>query len=177
MNPRAENESSGDTELAHLYVLIRPELQRAGRRVDPNDEGDLAQETFLRLVRVQRRTEVANPLALLRTTARHLLIDRLRGCRRQAALFDPATDGTEIASDSADPERQTIARQQLEIAFAVIAALPSRCRQAFELHRLEQLTYREIAARMGISISAVEKHIAEGAARLSRELARREEEA
>lgn len=43
----------------------------------------------------------------------------------------------------------------------MIRALPQRTREAFLMHRFESQTYRQIAARLGVSVSMVEKHIAE----------------
>jgi RNA polymerase sigma-70 factor (ECF subfamily) len=38
--------------------------------------------------------------------------------------------------------------------------LPERCRQAFKLSRKENLTFKEIAAKLDISVNTVEKHVA-----------------
>jgi RNA polymerase sigma-70 factor (ECF subfamily) len=59
------------------------------------------------------------------------------------------------------------ARQELARVAKALEGLPPRCRAAFELHRFGNLSYAQIAHRMGISISMVEKHVAEALLRLA----------
>jgi RNA polymerase sigma-70 factor (ECF subfamily) len=51
------------------------------------------------------------------------------------------------------------ARQSLQTAVAALQALPERTRTIFVLRRLEGHAYRDIADQLGISVSAVEKHM------------------
>jgi RNA polymerase sigma factor (sigma-70 family) len=51
-------------------------------------------------------------------------------------------------------------RERLDRLRSVIQELPERTRQVFVLHRIEELTYGEVAARLGISESSVQKHLA-----------------
>lgn len=48
--------------------------------------------------------------------------------------------------------------------------MPSRRREAFLLHRVDGLTYLEIARAMGVSIKAVEKHISAAMLELIRKM-------
>jgi RNA polymerase sigma-70 factor (ECF subfamily) len=57
------------------------------------------------------------------------------------------------------PERVLLDREALEVVVAAIADLPSRTRDVFVLHRFEEMTCGNIATLLGISVSAVEKHI------------------
>jgi RNA polymerase sigma-70 factor (ECF subfamily) len=61
--------------------------------------------------------------------------------------------------DDPSPEHRTAARQELRQVSALIEALPAKCREAFTLRKLQGLSQREVAGRMGISESTVEKHI------------------
>ena len=63
------------------------------------------------------------------------------------------------ASDDPSPERQAASRQELRRVTSLIAALPAKCREAFTLRKVEGLSQRDIALRMAISESTVEKHI------------------
>lgn len=64
-----------------------------------------------------------------------------------------------ILADECSPERALIAKEALEDLLAALKASPPRAAQAFILHRFEQLSYEEIAGRMGVSAKAVEMHI------------------
>jgi RNA polymerase sigma factor (sigma-70 family) len=57
------------------------------------------------------------------------------------------------------PERVLLDREALETVVDAIAALPPRTREVFVLHRFEEMTCNGIAEQLGISVSAVEKHI------------------
>ena len=62
-------------------------------------------------------------------------------------------------------------KQTEEEIHTIVQALPTQCKEAFILSRYENLSYREIAERMGISVNTVEKHISKALQILRRELA------
>lgn len=82
-------------------------------------------------------------------------------------MRNEAGDQEEILSRIADAkplqDEVLIARKRLESVRAAIDALPPRTREVFLMHRLEGAKYREIAIALGMSQSAVEKHIARAA--------------
>jgi len=110
----------------------------------------------------------ARPLMFV--IARNLLKDQWKSAERtrrapvDAEGLDAVLDT--LAGDDPAADRGLIARQDLATAAAVIRGLPPRCRDAFLLHRFENLTYRQIADRLGVSVSMVEKHLAEALRRL-----------
>jgi RNA polymerase sigma factor (sigma-70 family) len=124
------------------------------------DAEDVIQEAYLRVLSYSETHEVEHPERLLFSTARNLAVDarrrqkvRERTAARYAVLeycdFDwPAADEVEDA------------RQRLNCVETAVAQLPPRCREVFLLHRLDGMSYSEIATHCGISVSAVEKHIA-----------------
>ena len=52
-----------------------------------------------------------------------------------------------------------LAKERLCLFIQAVEGLPPRTKEAFLLYRLSGCSYREIAGRMGISISGVDKHI------------------
>lgn len=133
-------------------------LRAIVRRAE-GDDADLAQDAYLKLVETSRREPVAAPGHLLFRIARNLVIDRLRSRARASMLFQVPDDWEQHGCMRPDPERSLLAAERLSRALAVIDAMPERRRRAFLLHRLDGLTYLQIAREMGVTVKAVEKHI------------------
>jgi RNA polymerase sigma-70 factor (ECF subfamily) len=122
------------------------------------DAEDVIQEAYLRVLRYSAQNVVENREQLLFSAARNLAIDtQRRGKVRQKTAIELAVLAPMQwpASDEVVDTEQRLARVE-----AAIAALPSRCREVFLMHRIDGLSYSEIAAQRGISVSTVEKHIA-----------------
>jgi RNA polymerase sigma-70 factor (ECF subfamily) len=69
--------------------------------------------------------------------------------------LDPDFHGRE----EIDAERVLSGMEELDAAAAALLSLPERTRTIFLLRRLEGYSYRDIAGHLGISVSAVEKHL------------------
>jgi RNA polymerase sigma-70 factor (ECF subfamily) len=69
-------------------------------------------------------------------------------------------DALNIVDDDGGPERRLSGREEVERLRRVLANIPPKCREAFELRKFDGLSQREIAGRMGIAESTVEKHLA-----------------
>lgn len=173
--------SSGDDErLEQLFIsgneaLLRRIRLRLGSLEDAED---VAQEGYLRLLARMRRGQatIGDVTAYLAKSTRHLLADRFRRQYRERQMA--ATDGETLspaasAVTAGDPEQAVAARQQLERIRSAILRLPPLCRQAFILHRFHGLSYGEIAVRLGVSVSSVEKYIIRALDACRREVGRR----
>jgi RNA polymerase sigma factor (sigma-70 family) len=124
-----------------------------------SDAEDLVQEVFLRLQIGAARTDIDQIERYIFRIANNVLISRYRHDLVEGRPYrDPLTEdvGTpELLS----PERILLGREHWSQFVACLTALPPRSRDAFLLHRFEEMTYAAIATRMGISVSAVEKLI------------------
>jgi RNA polymerase sigma factor (sigma-70 family) len=149
------------SELARQARPVRQSLARyfTHRLRNSSDVDDLVQEVFTRIV----ARDSANPIEHLGRyvyqTAASVLADyaRRRSARRSEAhvSFDPELHGeTEF-----DPERILSGREDVAAATAALLSLPERTRTVFVLRRLEGLRSRDVAEQLGISVSAVEKHM------------------
>ena len=116
---------------------------------------DLLQDAFIRLMNSEV-AKIGNVRAFLYRIANNLSIDharrnRVRGVRDEQELQDLAGD--------ADPQGSAIAGNTLEHLQRLIDGLPSPTREVFLLARVEQLSYKEIAIRLGLDARAVERHL------------------
>lgn len=149
----------------HARVLQRRIRAEVG---STEDASDIVQEAFSRLVGASSGLSLRNPGAFLNRIVRNLLIDR----RRRNAVR-PLMVRLEIDADVAVPPNQGYAlelEQMRQRYREIVDGLPPRTREVFLLHRVDELGYREIAERLGISIRTVEWHIAQAIYRIGRDL-------
>lgn len=153
----------------HLLVHIVEQLHRSDegklrrffmrRFRNREDAADATQETFLRMLTVLPKTEIANPHAYLFQIAKSVAHGRTAKLLSESALFADESLGTFVADETPDAERTVAARQELALLVAAIAALPTRCKMVFVLSRIEGLSNGEIALKLSITRNMVEKHI------------------
>ncbi|BAK67556.1 RNA polymerase ECF-type sigma factor [Sphingobium sp. SYK-6] len=125
------------------------------KRVPIGEVDDLVQEVLLNLQGRQKDAPIANIQGYMFTVAANVLARRYR--RNNATIL--SGDEAPEPVDPISPERILLGQRDLASALDVIRNLPDRTRQIFILHRFEEMTYARIASRLGISVSAVEKHI------------------
>jgi RNA polymerase sigma factor (sigma-70 family) len=119
---------------------------------------DLRQEVYARVCEAALRARPANTRAFVFATARNLLIDRTRHAR--VVPLEVATDFD--AFDDLTPDRHLSARDELRRLQVGLAQLPARCREVVVLRKIEGLSQREVAVRMGIREDTVERQTAHG---------------
>jgi RNA polymerase sigma-70 factor (ECF subfamily) len=132
------------------------------RRVSPDEAEDIVQDLFVKLQGLAVGP-VGEPRAYLYRMTENLLLDRRRSAGRRAnreqawtaAQRGPAGD----ADDRPSVEQALIARERLAAVSDALAALPVRTVQIFRRFRIDAVPQKEIAAELGISLSAVEKHL------------------
>lgn len=149
--------------LERIFLDLRPALARylLARGVAADEADDLLQDVYLKLG--SPRGPVDEPRAYLYRMTHNLLLDRRRSAGRRVRRDDAwSSGGTGIAVES-DPrpsaEQSLIAREQLTAMVAAIAALPVRTGDIFRRYRLDGQPQQGIADDLGISKSAVEKHL------------------
>ena len=148
--------------LEALAVRYRGALNRFFERRAPqlgSESEDLTQEVFVRLASRRSNDRIERLDAYIFQTASSVLTDRARRratrCADQHVEYEFCPELIEELS----PERVLLAREQVEIVRTVLENLPDNIRAAFVLHRFEELGYSEIARRLGVSVSSVEKYI------------------
>jgi len=123
-----------------------------------HDAEDVIQEAYLRVLRYSAEHVVESEERLLFSAARNLAVD---DSRRRKVRERKVADCAVLAAEDSPPTDEVVdARQRLKHVETAIALLPVRCREIFLMHRIDGMSYSEIARSVGISVSAVEKHIA-----------------
>ncbi|AJO77041.1 MULTISPECIES: RNA polymerase sigma factor [Pseudomonas] len=132
------------------------------RTDNASDAADMTQDVFTQWLDYRDRAKVEQPRAFLFQMARNLLRDHWRRQKvRHKVHHEPhAAESEPLADEHHEPLPAALRLQRLEQLKAALAELSPRRREALMLHRFEGLSQAQIAERMGISLSMVEKHIA-----------------
>lgn len=162
--PRFAQGAGGDPERDDLRLWIdrySPALRRYFRkRVSAAEAEELVQDVFLAMHARRAAEPIDNIQGYLFRIAANLLAKR----------FEPLHAELGEAFDLAggfSPERIVMGRQEAERVLAAISSLPPRTREAFALHRFEDMTYDAIARQLSISVSAVGKLVARALAHVA----------
>ena len=159
--------------VAALYATEQDRLRRRliGRGLSAQQAADAVQELFLRLLRAPR-AELRDPSAYLSRAADSIAIDHWRREQRSRLLFAvEEPDALAIPDPGPSAEAPLVEQQRFADLEQELAALPPRSREVLLLHKFEELSYAEIAQRLGISRNTVMVHLA-NAMRLLRQRVR-----
>lgn len=130
--------------------------------VPEQEISDIVQDTYLKISNLDSVAHIQNCRGYFFTAARTVLLDRIR--RERIVRIDSMTEmeALTLADDEPGPERRASGRQELERVRRLIEALPDRCREIFELRRIQGLSQREISQRLGIPEHTVEAQAKRG---------------
>ncbi|WP_232020357.1 sigma-70 family RNA polymerase sigma factor [Methylocaldum marinum] len=124
----------------------------------PHHAADLAQDTFVRVMLKREFDTIREPRAYLTTIAHGLVVDHVRRQELERAYREAIIRLPE--PDTPSPETRLLLLETLIRIDALLNGLAPKARTAFLLSRLEGLSYPEIAKRLGVSLSSVEKYMA-----------------
>lgn len=126
------------------------------------DIEDYTQETFLKAFAAETKTDIQNPKAFLLRVAQNLAFSEIK--RKVNTNTDHYEDsgGEEVLQDERQVsiENQIDGQRKLVVAAKVIASLPPDYRRALLMRKMEKLKFKQIATRLNVSLSTVEKRVA-----------------
>jgi RNA polymerase sigma factor (sigma-70 family) len=147
----------GSPDLMAAFVSCRPALVETAARVVGCRRlaEDVVQETFIKIHEMPYKEGILQPAGYLVRMVRNLAIDFYRRLSLELQHMRPEEDGLQVCAPCASPEAAAVHREGLCVLARALAELPERTRAAFEMHRLEGCTQKEIAAHFGVSTTLV----------------------
>ena len=135
---------------------IKAALMRRGRT--EHDADDLLQEAWVRLAQYQATHSIEKPEAFLMRAALNLSIDMHRSTQSRGE--EVLVDDVVLLDVTPSAETTLLARERVARLSSCLARLNDKTREIFLAHRIDGLSYQEIARQRQLSVSAVEKHVA-----------------
>jgi RNA polymerase sigma factor (sigma-70 family) len=159
-----------DQWFAEQILSHEVSLTRYLHRVWPviSEIPDLRQDIYVRVYEHARQSPPTSPRAFLFATARNLLADHMR--RKRVVSIEATADAGvfDLLVDDLSPERQVGAAQELQSLARAFDSLSDKCRSVVWLRRIEGLSQRDTAERLGLREAAVESQLARGMRALAR---------
>ncbi len=163
-------EREGETAVESALQRLADEHEMALRRfvrvrlAGHPDHEDLVQEVFLRVARQDRLQERLSRSAdavrsYLFSIATNIIRDRYRQALMRKKHDEVINFGSSMEDAACSAEDIVSVQEQRDIIKSAILKLTPSTRDAFMMSRFEGLSYRQIADRMNISVSMVEKHV------------------
>jgi len=128
--------------------------------VEPQDVDDILQETFIRALNSEAKQHIKSPKGYLFVVSRNLVLKKLM---EQSKQIHTELDEALIEDENDNSiERDHHQKLKFERLTKILSALPEKNRRAILLRKLYCLSHKEIAKKMDVSVSSVEKYIATG---------------
>jgi RNA polymerase sigma-70 factor (ECF subfamily) len=129
---------------------------------------DLAQEVYLRVLRMDDLSLIRNPRSFVIHLAAHVAYEWRMLARNRLQHSDELLQ--ELVAQEADPAEAVERDERITRLSHVLDTLSPKCRAVVLMHRRDGMTYEEIAAHMNLSVAMVKKYLARGLAVCHREM-------
>jgi RNA polymerase sigma-70 factor (ECF subfamily) len=162
--PAAGGVANSGLEAVYLecYGSLRSVIGRYLKR--PEDVEDIAQETYLRVNEIQRKSPILNLRAYIFATARNLSLKHLSLHANKMTDCIADLGLCEVYDERASVEDAVASGEQFTIFLDAIRALPPQCRRVLLLKKVYGLPHAEIARRLQITVSTTNQHLAKAVA-------------
>lgn len=128
--------------------------------VEPQDVDDILQETFIRVLDSDTKQEIKSPKGYLFVVSRNIVLKKL--IQQSKEIHTELDEALLEADEDNTVEKELYQKLKFERFNAVLSSLPEKNRRAILLRKLYCLSHKEIANKMDVSVSSVEKYIAQG---------------
>jgi RNA polymerase sigma factor (sigma-70 family) len=154
-----------DTSAGHLLARNATRLRaliRSRVRSDA-DADDISQEAQVRALARSQDAPLKDPVAYAFRVALNLLSDRGRAAKPPESAVEE-----HLASVDPSPLEALDMKQRATIYARVLREMPRLRREVFTLRQSAELSYPQIASRLGISVEAAQKHYSRAAIEVRR---------
>jgi RNA polymerase sigma-70 factor (ECF subfamily) len=149
---------------------VRAWLSR--KRIHGLDVDDIIQEMYAKIVSLDSLEAIRFPKRYAFQTANSIIVDHIRRARVVSIVAAGTLEHLDLPAPDATPEQYLTFQEEIKEIAEALSKLPKPCREALILRRVEGLSQRETANKLGISEHTVEKYMARGTLMLMNQFGR-----
>lgn len=135
------------------------------------DSDDVIQEAYCRISALASVSHIDNPVAYFRRTVHAAAADAIKRAYGKNVISMTENEWIDVLDEEPLADRAVAASQELGRISSLLSKLSHTCQRVIELRRVEGLSQKETASRLGVSENVVENHIARGLRRVLRAMA------
>lgn len=157
-------------EFNKLVERLKDKMYRVSLRIVKYDEEarDVVQDSLVKIWKIKDRlTTIDNVDAYCMMITRNMSIDKLRSRKMETTDISEQYD---LKSNTADPERLSIVRDELKMVKKIIEQLPENHRTVLELRDIEGYSYKEISEMTGFTLDKVKVYLYRARLKLKEQL-------
>ncbi len=157
-----ERDRKSENRILAAFQACRDGLIRSVMKmsVAQQDVDDILQEAFIRVMHSDKKQRIESPKGYLFVVSRNLVLKKLT---QQSREIHTELDEVILNDETEDSvEKELYQKRKFERFNQLLNALPEKHRRAILLRKLYCLSHKEIASKMNVSVSSVEKYIALG---------------
>jgi RNA polymerase sigma-70 factor (ECF subfamily) len=161
------------SRILRAFLRHREAIKRVLARYVPlEDRNDILQEAFLKAYAAEMTTPVHDAKAFLFRVAKNLAISEMTKKSRRDTDYLEDLSGSEVLEDerSGSVEAQIDGKRKLFVLSQALAHLPEEYQRVFLMRKVEGLRVKQIATRLSVSVSTVEKRLAKALVLCDRQL-------
>jgi RNA polymerase sigma factor (sigma-70 family) len=163
------------SRILRAFLLHQGSIKRVlARYVPTEDRNDILQEAFLKAFAAEMTTPVHDAKAFLFRVAKNLAITEMTRKSRSETDYLEDLGVSEVLEDerSGSVEAHIDGKRKLFVLSQALAQLPEECQRVFLMRKVEGLRVKQIATRLSVSVSTVEKRLARALVLCNRQLRR-----
>ena len=165
----AESKNSKATDVSTSFLEHKSSLKKYISRYinHPHDIEDIVHEAFLKTYAAEIKAKIQKPKAYLFTTAKNLALKHLTKSSYRLTDYLEDLEPSKVYRTVPSVEETVEGHEQFALFCKAVQKLPLQCRRVFILRKVYDLSHKEIAKRLDISVSTIEKHLANGISKCS----------
>lgn len=154
----------GKQDILSVFLEIETALRQYLMRflVRKQDIEDIVQETFIRSFEAEKKQKIQSHKSFLFKVAKNLALSELARKSNQLASHIEDSDLLEVIDSKANVVDNVSSQQELDLYINALRSLPSQCQRVFLMCKVYGFSHKEVALKLDISVSTVEKHLVKG---------------